>query len=376
MKDIMGLIYTGENDARLRELTLARAVAALPVAGRYRVIDFPVSSMVNSGIRNVGVITQKNDQSLMDHLGSGKEWDLHGKNDGLVILPPFLSRENIGVYSGLVDALNSNVGYLRRSRQEYVILATSHTILNTDFNGMIRAHVDKKADITVLYSDDPTLRRTMTGSENSFCTTDKEGRIVGLEIDPAKPTRDHTVLEICMLKRELLHKLITEAASNGHHDFTRGVLQAEINNGNLRVFGYEHKGRAWRIESVQEYFRFNMDLLDSRIRSELFDPEYPVYTKLRDDMPTRYVGDASVANSLVADGCVIEGKVINSVLFRGVRIAKGAVVRNSIIMQDGEVQADAELDYCILDKQAVIKRKGRLIGPPAYPIVIAKDVVI
>jgi glucose-1-phosphate adenylyltransferase len=376
MKDIMGLIYTGENDTRLRELTLLRAVAALPVAGRYRVIDFPVSSLVNSGVRNVGVITQKNYHSLMDHLGSGKEWDLHGKNDGLVILPPFLTRENVGVYSGLVDALHSNAGYLRRSRQEYVILTTSHTILNTDFEDMVRAHIERAADITLLYSDDPALHSTALGSENCFCTTDAEGRIVGMEVDPVTPAREHTVLEVCLLKRELLRFLVNQAAANGQHDFTRDVLQQVINSGDQRVFGYEYKGRAWRIESVQEYFRFNMDLLDPNVCSALFDPAHPVYTKLRDDKPTCYVGDAQVSNSLVADGCTIEGTVINSVLFRGVRVAKGAVVRNSVLMQDAEIQADSELDYCILDKQAVVKRKGRLIGPPVYPIVIAKDVVV
>ncbi len=376
MKDVMGLIYTGENDARLRELTQMRAVAALPVAGRYRVIDFALSSMVNSGVRNVGVITQKNYHSLMDHLGSGKEWDLHGKNNGLVILPPFLTRENVGVYAGLVDAIHSNSGFLRRSRQEYLILATSHAILNIDFRDMLRAHVEKNADITVLYTDDPTMRRTFPGSDRIFYSTDEEGRIVGMEIDPSTPTREHAGIEICILKREMLRFLVDQAAADGQHDFSRAVLQMLINLGQSRIYGYEYKGRGWRIESVQDYFNFNMDLLDSRVRSELFTPDRPVYTKLRDDMPTRYIGDASLTNSLAADGCVIEGTVINSVLFRGVRVAKGAVVRNSVLMQDVEVQADAELDYCILDKQAVIRRKGRLIGPPAYPIVIAKDVVI
>ncbi|MCL2812138.1 MAG: glucose-1-phosphate adenylyltransferase subunit GlgD [Clostridia bacterium] len=376
MKDIMGLIYTGENDARLRELTQVRAVAALPVAGRYRVIDFPVSSMVNTGIRNVGVITQKNYHSLMDHLGSGKEWDLHGKNNRLAILPPFLTRENIGVYNGLVDALQSNANYLHRCRQEYIILTTSHFIINTDFRDMMRFHAEKDADVTLLYTNDPAMRRVTQGSESTFFTTDSNGRIVGMEIDPTTPTREHTVIEVCLLKRELLLHLVDQAAANGQHEFMRGVLQPLINDGSLHVHGYEHKGRVWRIQSVQDYFQFNMDLLDSRVRGELFSRGYPVYTKLRDDMPTRYVGEAAVTNSLVADGCVIEGKVINSVVFRGVRIAKGAAVRNSVVMQDAEVEADAELDCCILDKQAVIRSKGRLIGPPAYPIVIAKGVVI
>lgn len=376
MKDVMGLIYTGENDARLHELTMARAVAALPVAGRYRVIDFPVSSLVHAGVRNVGVITQKNYHSLMDHLGSGKEWDLHGKNDGLVILPPYLSHENTGVYSGLVDAIHANSGYLRRSRQEYIFLTTSHTVFHADLSDMLRAHVEKGADITLLYSDDPSLRRCTPGGEDGFCSTDASGRVTGIEVDPVTPTREHAMVEVCVMKRELLRYLVDQAASNGQRNFSRDILQRLVNEGEMRIYGYEDKGRAWRIASVQDYFRFNMDLLNSGVRGELFDPHYPVYTKLRDDMPTRYIGEVSVTNSLVADGCVIEGTVINSVVFRGVHVAKGAVVRNSILMQDAEVQADTELDHCILDKQAVIKRKGRLIGPAAYPIVIAKNVVI
>ena len=142
MKDVMGVIYTGENDARLRELTMTRAIAALPVAGRYSVIDFLVSSMVNARMRNVGVIMQKNYHSLMDHLGSGKEWDLHGKNDGLYLLPPFLTRENVGVYNGLLDALRSNTNYLSRSKQEYVVLSGSNMIYNADmrsFNNVVNS---------------------------------------------------------------------------------------------------------------------------------------------------------------------------------------------------------------------------------------------
>ncbi|MDR3050716.1 MAG: glucose-1-phosphate adenylyltransferase subunit GlgD [Oscillospiraceae bacterium] len=376
MKDVMGVIYTGENDARLRELTLVRAVAALPVGGRYRVIDFAVSSMVNSGIRHVGVITQKNYHSLMDHLGSGKEWDLHGKNDGLTILPPFLTRENIGVYSGLIDALYSHAGYMRRSRQELVLLATGHTVFNEDFTQMQRFHAEREADITLLYSDDPALRKITPGSENSFFSTDEEGRVTGIEIDPMAPARPHAMLEVCLLKRELLRYLVDQSVANGLHDFGRDIIQRAVNDGNLRVFGYPLKNRAWRMDSVQNYFQFNMDLLDSGVRGALFAPDSPIYTKLRDDMPARYGAMAQVSDSLVADGCIVEGTVSHSILFRGVRVARGAVVKNSILLQDAEVQADTEIDHCILDKQSVIKRNGRLIGPAAYPIVIAKDVVI
>ena len=164
MKNVLGMIYTGEKDSFLRELTLQRAIAAMPVAGRYRVIDFLVSSMVNSGMKNVGVIMQKNYHSLMDHLGSGKEWDLHGKNDGLYILPPFLTRENVGVYSGSLDAIHSNFGYLRRSRQEYVLLCNSMIVFNANFNDMFDDYLHNGADVSILYTKNPQMRRPEYGT--------------------------------------------------------------------------------------------------------------------------------------------------------------------------------------------------------------------
>lgn len=373
MKDIMGLIYTGENDIRLRELTLARAVAALPVAGRYRVIDFLMSSMVNSGVRNVGVITQKNYHSLMDHLGSGKEWDLHGKNHGLVILPPFLTTENVGVYSGMLDALKSNTGYLRRSSQEYVILTNSHTIYNADFDDMMRSHEENRADITIMVTRTPHM--ISGGEDTMYLATDESMRVTGIEVDPTTPTHDLASMEVYVFKRDTLRHLVEQASANGRHDFRRDIVQHIVSEGTMKVYAHEYKDPTWRMDSVQSYYNFNRDILDTKVRTALFGNN-AVYTKVRDDLPARYVGAAKVTNSLIANGCVVEGEVENSVLFRGVKIGKGAVVRNSIVMQDAQVQEGAEIDYCILDKQSVIRRNGRLIGPAAYPIVIAKDVVI
>ena len=373
MKDVMGLIYTGENDIRLRELTLVRAVAALPVAGRYRVIDFLMSSMVNSGVRNVGVITQKNYHSLMDHLGSGKEWDLHGKNQGLVILPPFLTRENVGMYTGLLDALKSNTNYLNRSRQEYLILTNSHTIYNADFDDMLRTHVESGADITMMVTRDPKM---MTGGdETMYVAMDDDKRVTSVEVDPTTPGCPLAALEVYVIKRETLRNMVDQAAANGKRDFRRDLIQRLVNEGTMKVCGYEYTDPAWRLDSVQSYFNFNMDILDTKVRKSLFD-SHPVYTKVRDDMPARFLGEPEVTNSLIANGCIVEGTVENSVLFRGVKIAKGAIVRNCVVMQDAQVQEGAEIDHCILDKQAVIRRNGRLIGPAAYPIVIAKNVVI
>ena len=189
MKDIMGIIYTGESDARLRELTMTRAIAALPVAGRYRVIDFLVSSMVNCGIKNVGIIMQKNYHSLMDHLGSGKEWDLHGKNEGLHILPPFLTRENIGVYNGLLDALRSNSNYLSRSKQETLVLSGSDIIYNAHLDELISYHHDTGAEITLLYTKDPSMKRDEYGS---YLAVDEAGNVTDMEVCYRYGSRTYT----------------------------------------------------------------------------------------------------------------------------------------------------------------------------------------
>ena len=374
-KDLMGLIYTGENDARLRELTLTRAVAALPVVGRYRIIDFLMSNLTNAGARNVGVITQRNYHSLMDHLGSGKEWDLHGKHDGLFILPPFLTRDNVGVYGGMLDALRSNIGYLRRSRQEYVLLTDSHVVYNIDYLEMLRQHVDSGADITLLYHDAKPRLQQGVHEYRVYFDTNADGLITALEID-VQPSFPNESLSAMIIRRELLVSIVAQTAAQGHHSFVRDVLQRSVNDQTLRVMGYRSPVRGWHIDSVQSYYRFNMDTLQADVRQELFDPRRPVYTKVRDDIAARYGDSATVSNSLVADGGRIEGTVENSIIFRGVYVAAGAIVRNSIVMQDAQVHEDAEIDHCILDKQAVIKRGGRLIGPATYPIVISKNVTI
>lgn len=371
MKNVMGVIYTGENDANLRELTLTRAIAALPVGGRYRVIDFLLSSMVNGGIKNVGVIMQKNYHSLMDHIGSGKEWDLHGKNDGLKVLPPFLTRENVGVYSGMLDALRSNTNYLSRSKQEYLVLSNSTIIYNANIAEFVAYHQNSGADITIMYTKDPSMVRDEYGY---YLTVNDENLVTDIEVHPTHPNTTNTSMEVFVLKRELLRTLVDRGASHGLHEFTKDMVLKMVRDDNARVSAYEYKGRCWRMDSVQSYFRFNMDILDTATRKDLFS--LPVYTKVRDEMPAHYGDNVEISNSLVADGCVVEGKVENSILFRGVRIAPDAYVKNCVIMQDGQVHSGAYIENCILDKQAVIKRNARLIGPAAYPIVIAKNVVI
>ena len=369
MKNVMGVIYTGENDARLRELTLIRAIAALPVAGRYRVIDFLVSSMVNSGMKNVGVITQKNYHSLMDHLGSGKEWDLHGKNDGLHILPPFLTRENIGVYSGTLDAPRSNTDYLIRSKQEYVVFSGSEIIYNAKLDEMVKFHKESGADVTVMYTRDPAMQRDEHGV---YLTIGENGSVADVEIEPTHPSLDCTYMEVVVMKRELLRFLVDKAVAHGLHDFRRDILLPMIQEGKSTVNAWEYTGPCWRLDSVQSFFKFNMDVLDADVRHNLFSKDRPVYTKVRDDMPTRYGENANVINSLVANGCVIEGTVINSVLFRGVKVEKGAKVEGCILFKNTVVKKDAVLHSVIADKYVTINEGRQLMGHESYPLVLGR----
>ena len=377
MKNVMGIIYTNKDDLSLRELTNQRSVAALPLAGRYRVVDFILSSMVNSGVRNVGVIMQRNYRSLMDHLGSGKEWDLHTRNNGLFLLPPFVTQETGGEYLGVLDALRANFDYLRRSKQRLALLTKSNMVFNMNFEPMIRQHEQTDADITLLYTK---VRRDMELSSagkhtHAFLNVEKDGRISDMEVNPNAANYDTMYMNVLLIKRTLLMHLVDGAAAHGEHDINRELIQPAIKSGSLKVYGYEFEGYYRRIETIKSYFRCNMDLLDYNVRQELFKKS-PVYTKTRDDVPAVYRDGNSVKNSLVADGCVIEGNVENCVLFRGVHIGRNASVKNAIIMQDSEIEDSVELENVILDKNVTVRAHGRLIGQVQYPIVIGKNVTL
>lgn len=376
MKDVMGIIYTGSEDLMLRELTSSRSVAALPVAGRYRMIDFILSSMVNSGIKNVGVLMQKNYHSLIDHIGSGKEWDLHTRVDGLFLLPPFMTQGNEGVYRGLLDALRANMSYLRRSRQEYVVIASGSVLMNANFEDIVRTHIESGADLTVGYTRDTSSDLAGHGAHShAFMCFDSENRLTNMEINPNAPSYENMGLDLFVARRKLLIYLVDQAVSQGMHGMYEEMIRSHMLAGSLDIRGYEYKGFCRRIETVLGYYRMNMDVIRPEVSDSLFG-ENPVFTKTRDEAPAKYAARACVKNSLVADGCVIEGTVENSVLFRGVRVEKGAVVKNCVIMQDSDVLEGAELENVIFDKAVTIRRRGRIVGQPLYPIVIGKNTTL
>ncbi|MEA4940026.1 MAG: glucose-1-phosphate adenylyltransferase subunit GlgD [Christensenella sp.] len=368
-----GLIYTGETNPYLRDLALSRSVAAVPFGGRYRCIDFILSDLVNTGVTSVGLIAQKNYHSLMDHLGSGKDWDLHRKREGLFMLPPFMTKENTGLYRGSVDAIRSCLGYVRRNPQQYVILAGSHTIFNMTFNEMIAKHIETRANITMLYNDTDL---TVSEEQNLDLRLifDANGRVTEMELNPYTPRSIHRSCDVMIMDKLLLEYLVEEAYSRGDYDLTRDILLKKC--ATLKIMGYRYDGYVARLDSVNEFFQHNLALLQPEVRNDLFNPSHPIYTKIKDEVSAKYGENALVKNSMLADGCVIEGTIENSIVFRGVSVKKGAIVKNSILMQGVSVGENCHLDHVILDK-GVIVRDGRVLtGYDGFPIILKKGTTI
>ena len=368
-----GIIYTGDDSMRLKDLAYSRSVAAVPFGGRYRCIDFIMSSMVNSGITNVGIIAQKNYHSLMDHLGSGKEWDLHRKRDGLFMLPPFVTRDNTGLYEGTVDALKSVSGYIRRSSQMYAILSGSYTIFNTTFDDMLEQHIRTGADITIMYNEEYVFDKDAQ-YEDLRLTMDDTGHVTDLEYNPYHPSSINKSCGVFLMEKTLLEYLVEEAAAHGQHDFSEGVLLRKVDK--LRIFGYKYSGFVARLNSPNTYFSCNMALLNKEVRKDLFNEEHAIYTKVKDEVPAKFGPNAQVKNCIIADGCVVDGAVEDSVLFRGVHIAKGAKVKNCILMQATQIQENASLNYAVLDKSVIVKRGRNLSGHETFPVLIRKATIV
>ena len=374
LRNTFGLIYAGEQNINLRELVYLRTVGALPVGGRYRAIDFILSNMVNSGIRNIGVIAQRSYHSLMDHLGSGKEWDLSRKNDGLFILPPFSSAENMGTYRGLVDAIKGVMGYISRSKQQYCILSGSYTIFNRTFDDMVEYHMDSGADITMLYNEEEADFFKGERYNDVRLHLNDDGRVIDLDNNATTSDSKKVGMDTYVMRKDLLEYLVEDCMSRGKYNFVSDLLMGNLNR--IKIMGYEHKGYVGRLHSVASYYKINMDFLNRDVQDHLFYSDNQIYTKIKDEVPAKYAKTSNVKNSLVANGCIIEGEVENSILFRGVYVGKGAKIKNSIIMQNSEIYNNSDLEYVILDKSVNIRQGRRLIGDEVFPVIIRKGAIV
>ena len=372
----LGIIFPNSYDSLVPELVAERLMASIPFAGRYRMVDFVLSSMVNAGIDNISVIVRKNYHSLMDHLGSGREWDLTRKNGGLNIVPPF-AEKTVKVYNGRVEALASILDFLKDQKEKYVIMSEANLAANFDFTAMLNAHIESGADVTLAYAQEEIpegLIKPFDVNKDLYYTLDiEDGRVREIQINPEEPGIQNLSLNIYIIERELLISQISAAFVRGYVYFERDILAPQLDK--LNVHGYKFGGYIARISSIKSYFDENMKLLDEENLDALFGGNH-IYTKIRDDNPTRYIKGAKAKNIMAADGCIIEGEVENSVLFRGVRVGKGAKVKNCVLMQDTVIEPGVNVEYIISDKNVTITADKEIKGTDSFPVYVAKYQVV
>lgn len=369
----LGILFPNTYDSLVPDLVSERLMASIPFAARYRIVDFILSSMVNCGIDNISVIVRKNYHSLMDHLGSGREWDLTRKNGGLNLVPPF-AQKNVKIYNGRVEAVASIIEFLKKQKEKYVVMADTHMALNFDFGALIQEHMSNGADVTMVYTEEPLPQSTldaMDGSNDLYYTLEIQGsRVTGLHINSKKTGIQNFSLNISVMEREFLIEQVSAAYFQGRSYFERDILAPNLDK--IQVNGFRYDGYVARISNMRSYFDENMKMLDDANVDALFYHGAPIYTKIHDDPPTRYMDGAKVKNAMVADGCVIEGEVENCVLFRGVKIGRGAKVKNCVLMQSTSVETGASLEYVVTDKNVTITEYKELKGNGSFPVYVAK----
>ena len=364
MDRVTGLISANYETKAFGSLTSERTIASLPYGGRYRMIDFPLSNMVNSGIQTVGLITPYKYRSVMDHIGAGKEWGLDRKNGGLFILPGSVFGVSSSQSRFLLRDLRRNEVFLKRSQAEYVLLTSTDAVYNMDYRPMVEQHMASGADITMLYheavSDAPNdLRLTLSGDQVT-------GFIRGGH------TGDYLFRCCFVIRRSLLLNILDWYAAVDYLDIFE-ALESDL--GKMDIRGYRFNGYICNIATIRDYFQHSMELLKTEVREELFSREMPIMTKVQDSVPTKYLSGAVVKNALIPAGCVIQGIVENSILFRGVKVRPGAVVRNSILMQSCVVESGAVVENAILDRGNTIAAGTVLKGSPDNVFILNKNMI-
>ncbi|MCK8061437.1 MULTISPECIES: glucose-1-phosphate adenylyltransferase subunit GlgD [unclassified Fusibacter] len=373
-KDVMGIINLSENEEKIKDLTLNRPIAALPFAGRYRVIDFTLSNMVNSDIQKVAIFTKHKFRSLQDHLGPGKYWNLDRKRDGLYMLHPMVDYSTMVRKYGDLENFKNNLGFIAHAKQEYVLISRSYMIMNIDYSPAIEYHKESGADLTIICKHISNGQNMSQYIGLDLLDVDENLNVNSIGLNFGSKEEYCLSMESYIMKRDLLVEIITEAYQSGNISFLKEAVFSYMDK--LKVNAFPYSGPSMCMNTISNYYKSTLDLLDRRNFSQLFDGPGRIYTKIKDEPSAFYSPTSSVTNSIVANGCIIEGTVENSVIFRGVHIKKGAIVRNSIIMQDAKIGETAHLNYVIADKNVTIGNKKILMGDGGIPFVIKKSQVI
>lgn len=364
MNSTVGVIFSSINDNHVPELTRVRSKGSIPYGGRYRLVDFVLSNMVNSGITTVGMLTKNNYQSLMDHLGSGKEWDLARKEGGLILLPPYSDASEM-LYHNRLEALKGATAFLKKAKEDFVVIADSDAVYKLDYSKVIEEHIAHNADLTLVYHEHEC------GATRSYMmfNTDEKNRIVSVDVNVESTGVRKHYINVMIARTTYLLSLLQTASARGLNSFSKDVIIPAIKNS--RLYGYKFTGYYSNIDSLASYYKANMDLLDKGIRNEIFG-ERDVYTKVNDAPPAKFTETATVKNSLIHDGCLIEGTVENCVLFRNVHVGRGAHLKNCIIMSENDIGENANLAFVVSDKDSSVSNGVTLAGCEQQPYFINK----
>ena len=364
----VGIILAGGNSHKMRELTHRRAIAAMPIAGSYRSIDFALSNMSNSHIQKVAVLTQYNARSLNEHLNSSKWWDFGRKQGGLYVFTPTITADNGYWYRGTADAIYQNLDFLRKCHEPYVIISSGDAVYKMNYNKALEYHIRKKADVTVVCK---RLGADEDASRFGTLKMNEDMRIDEFEEKPMLATSNMISAGIYVIRRRLLIDLIEHCAEEERHDFVTDIL---IRYKNLkRMYGYEIKDYWNNISTVEAYYRTNMDFLKPEVRRYFFR-EYPeVYSKVSDQPPAKYNPGAIVKNSLVGSGSIINGTVENSVLFKKTFVGNNCVIKNSVILNDVYLGDNTYIENCIVESRDTIRANTRHVGANGVKVVVEKN---
>ena len=365
--DVMGIILPDRPGATVGSFTSMRSVSALPFAGRYRLIDFTISNMVNVEIDRVSVCPMFDYTSLMEHLGAGKPWDLNRKYNGFSLLPPRSMNADLGE----VDLLHNHINHITRARERYVVLSYGNVVYNHSLQDFIQFHKENNAEVTVLYHKNP-----VANLEKSLYTldVDDDGSIKEIVAGVNPGEENNISCGVIIFEKSFLVNMLEYCNSRNLHNIMMDYLQKYINN--VRAYAFEAKGYFGIVNDITSYYSNNMNMLNEDTRNEIFAARELIYTRVMDSVPTRYGSHSEINNSLIADGCVIDGKVENSIIFRGVKVENGSKVKNSIVMSNATISVGCVLENAILDRDVTLNEGRRLAGDVTYPFVVRKGATI
>lgn len=364
----VGIILAGGNNSRMKELSNKRAIAAMPIGGSYRSIDFALSNMSNSHVHTVAVLTQYSARSLNEHLSSSKWWDFGRKQGGLYVFSPTVTIDNSWWYRGTADAMYQNIDFLKKRHEPYVIICSGDCIYKMDFNKVLDYHVEKKADITIVCKD---MELTEDVSRFGVIRMNEENRIVEFEEKPMVSSSNTVSTGIYIIRRRMLIDMLERNAEEGRYDFVTDIL---IRYKNIkRMYGYKMTEYWSNIAAVESYFRTNMDFLKPEVRRYFFREEPAVYSKVDDLPPAKYNTGASVKGSLISSGCIINGEVENSILFKKVFVGKNCVIKNSIILNDVYLGDNTHIENCIVESRCTLNANTSYYGENGIKIVSEKN---